>query len=550
MHKFDLIPKTTIALVSTVFTSSIVGLLLLQSLSTSNNPVVLGALSTIIVVNSIAIMGALLSNLQHFKRVVLAPLYQLNHAIEKNLSANELKKATKNAHPHLRSFAKLLYKLKKDNTNHPRLKDKLTGLPSRTLFNENIKAAVKECKRNNKSLALLCLDLNRFKEINESLGHEVGDRILVDVSNRLKNLLREMDSIARLGDDEFAIMLKGTDLKDAETVANKIAINFSMPFLIDNHQLLISPSIGTAVYPDHAKEANELLSKANSAMNIAKSDHITHLVFDEERASKQAVDPSLSSELRDALNQDQLQLFYQPKFSLSENRVVEAEALLRWIHPEKGFIPPDKIVHVAESSGLIHPLTEWVVRTAVKQQKAWEKENIDIGVAVNLSVYNLQNPHLISIIQFLLLESETKENKLILEITEGAMMSNPELAKEILSNLDKMNIKIAIDDFGTGYSSLAYLKNLPVDELKIDRSFVMNLKDDANDLAIVRATIDLAHNLNLSVVAEGVENQESWDILQELGCDLIQGFYLSKPQPVADFENWYHKHSGQKLRLA
>lgn len=423
------------------------------------------------------------------------------------------------------------------------MSDSITGLPSRSLFKDRLQSVITEYQRNRKNFSLLCVDINRFKEINDSLGQDIGDTILHDVSKRLSNLLRDMDTIARLGDDEFAIILKDTDIEGASNVAEKILVNFGMPFFVENHQLLVGPSIGIAEFPLHANSGSKLLQKANYALNIAKNNHLGFACYDESKIHDQVIDISLASELRDAINGNNLQLFYQPKFSLTASKVVEVEALLRWIHPDRGFIPPDQIINVAESSGLIHPLTEWVARTAIQQQKHWEEKGVDLGVAINLSVYNLQNPHLISIIQFIMSECETNPERLILEITEGAMMRNPEQAKEILSTLDKMNIKIAIDDFGTGYSSLAYLKNLPVDELKIDRSFVMNLKDDDNDLAIVRSTIDLAHNLDLSVVAEGVENQESWDKLHALGCDLIQGYYLSKPLPAEEFINWYHSYN-------
>ncbi len=420
------------------------------------------------------------------------------------------------------------------------LNDNLTGLPGRFVFNTYLKSAIKDTERRNSTLALVCLDLNHFKEINDSLGHDMGDSILREVSACLCDVLKDKNAtIARWGDDEFAILLNNSHLAETQIIASKIANCFSVPFLIDQHRLLISPSIGAALYPLHALDATNLICKANSALQTAKIDRLEYYVFNPKKEQNTVSNISLSSELRQALNDNHLLLYYQPKFSLREKKVIEVEALLRWKHPKRGFISPEEIIRTAETSGLIHSLTEWVISSAIRQQKKWEFNNIDLGMAVNLSMYDLHNPHLISVIQLLISECNTKDNKLILEVTEGAMMRNPALARDILATLDAMKIKIAIDDFGTGYSSLAYLKNLPVDELKIDKSFVLNLKDDDTDLAIVRSTIDLAHNLNLRVVAEGVENQESWNKLEDLGCDLIQGFYLSEPRPATDFEQWY-----------
>jgi len=430
------------------------------------------------------------------------------------------------------------------------LLDGLTGLPNRILMIDRFKQLMREKERNKASPGIIILNINRFKEINDSLGNQVGDTLLQDVANRLSNALRNMDVVARISADEFAVLMHNTTLDAAKTVAKKMVNTLALPFQIEAHQIIVEPSIGIALFPDHGVTDSELLRHADVAMHNAKKNHAAFSIYNEDNDDRKnkILKLALSTDIKKALNNNDFELYYQPKFQLFQNKVTSAEALLRWTHPEKGFIPPDQIIEIAEETGLIHPLTEWVVSNAIRQANNWNNDGINIGVAINLSVYNLKNPHLITIINYLLDSSQLKPEQLIFEITESAMMDNPALALETLQALHDKNIKLAIDDFGTGYSSLAYLKKLPVDELKIDRSFVMNLDKDKNDLAIVRSTIDLAHNMGLSVVAEGVENRESWDMLAEMGCDTIQGYYLSKPIPAKDFKEWYVNYSLSVLK--
>jgi len=490
----------------------------------------------------------------HLDKVVLKPLKNLTIALKKQAKGEMTKDISAEKFLEIQelinafNFMHKQIEQRQSDLKHQALHDGLTGLPNRALLLDRIQQVIKESQRTKITPALIMMDLNRFKEINDTLGHQVGDILLQEVSIRLKNVLRDMDTIARLGGDEFAILLHDIDLDDTKIVATKIINSLNQPFQVETHQLLIGASLGIAIFPEHGDSDSELIRHADIAMYVAKKNRLGYSIYSATEDQNSISNLSIASELRDAINNDELELYYQPKFSLRENKTVEAEALLRWIHPEKGFISPEKIIVAAEESGLIHPLTEWIIEKAICQTSNWNNQGIYIGVAVNLSVFNLQNPHLVTIVRYMLDSAQLESGKLILEITESAMMANPKLAAGVLSLLDAMGIKIAIDDFGTGYSSLAYLKNLPVDELKIDRSFVMNLATDKSDAAIVKSTIDLAHNLGLSVVAEGIEDKESWDILHEMGCDLIQGYYLAKPMPAEDFEHWFIEHSLDLLR--
>lgn len=422
------------------------------------------------------------------------------------------------------------------------LHDALTGLPNRTLLLDRLQQAIFNSRREHSQMSLLVMDLNGFKEVNDTVGHHVGDSLLIELGNRLLETIREVDTVARLGGDEFAILLPDAGELRARKVATKVRKALEQVFEVEGFRLYIGASIGIAIYPDHGDRAQTLIQRADVAMYVAKRSKTPHEVYDPQEDQHSVDKLELMSELRNALDTGALNLHYQPKVNISNNEIVGVEALLRWSHPKFGEVPPDEIVAIAEQTGLINPLTDWVVEEAIRQNKQWLNKNLPISVAVNLSVYNLQDLEFAEKIQNLLDKHGLSASYLNMEITESAVMANPKNAIEILTELDMMGVKLAIDDFGTGYSSLGYLKKLPVDELKIDKSFVMNMTTDDNDAIIVRSTIDLAHNLGLKVIAEGVESQEVWDLLEILRCDMAQGYFIEKAMSVSDLEEWVKNH--------
>jgi len=418
------------------------------------------------------------------------------------------------------------------------LHDPLTNLGNRNRLTDRLDQAITMAERTNGSLSLLMLDLNNFKEVNDTLGHPAGDQLLIDVGLRLSNLLRESDTIARLGGDEFAILLPTATEFHATKVGKKIASALAHAFTLDEQQLYISASVGITTYPHHGHDARVLIQRADIAMYQAKNNKTGLAVYDPEKDQHSLQRLGLMADLRIALKQDELDVYYQPQAALGEGRVIGMEALLRWNHPEHGFISPEEVIRLAEQTGLIHEIALWVLTQAVRQTKKWGELGYDLTVAVNLSAQNLEDDRIVEQVRTLLKQYRFPAKQLILEVTENAMMSHPEKAIDILTQLDTMGVKISVDDFGTGYSSLSYLKRLPVNELKIDKSFVFEMIKDENDAVIVRSTIDLAHNLGLKVVAEGVEDKETWDLLQILRCDTVQGYFLSRPVPAQEFLTW------------
>ncbi|MBI3301707.1 MAG: EAL domain-containing protein [Deltaproteobacteria bacterium] len=419
------------------------------------------------------------------------------------------------------------------------LHDALTDLPNRTLFLESLQEAIVDAQRYNKPLALLFLDLDRFREINDTFGHQWGDVLLQQIGPRLRSALRKSDPVARLGGDEFAVLLPTAgDATGATQIARRILSALEQPFVIEGHALDVSASIGIAFYPEHGADTDTLMRRADIAVYMAKraSSGYAFYTADQDHYSPERL--ILTGELRHAIEHDQLLLHYQPKAHFATGQVSHVEALVRWQHPPHGLLPPDRFVPLAEQTGLIKPLSLWVLNTALRQCHAWQQEGLTLHVAVNLSMRNLQDPRLPDIITELLATWSVAPTCLDVEITESALAADPERALEILTRLGEMGVRISIDDFGTGYSSLAYLKRLPVDEIKIDKSFVIGMTADDNDAAIVRSTIDLGHNLGLAVVAEGVENQATWDLLAALGCDFAQGYYLSRPVPAVELTHW------------
>jgi len=382
------------------------------------------------------------------------------------------------------------------------------------------------------------MDLDRFKEVNDTFGHHIGDLLLEQLGERLGGVLRNSDTIARLGGDEFAVLLPTATIDDARQIADRLLQVLEEPFALGGLQLEIDASIGIALSPDHATDADTLLRRADVAMYVAKRGNSGHATYTADQDQHSPMRLAMVGELRRAVENSELSLYFQPKVSLKSGRVTCAEALVRWQHPKHGLLGPDLFVPIAEQTGLIRPLSRWVLDAALRQVNRWRQDGLDLAVAVNLSMRNLHDPEMAETIRQLLARWGVPASCLTIEITESSLMADAARAMEVLSRVRSMGVGVSIDDFGTGYSSLAYLKRLPVHELKIDKSFVAHMASDENDAAIVRSTIGLAHDLGLRVVAEGVEDQQTWDVLAALGCDVAQGYFISRPLPALALGEW------------
>ncbi len=417
--------------------------------------------------------------------------------------------------------------------------DSLTMLPNRVMAQERLEQALRSGERRQAPVTFLLMDLNDFKDINNTLGHHHGDLLLKEIGPRLHGILRQSDTVARLGGDEFALVLPDTDLEGALRVAKKAHEVLAAPFKVEGLNIAVEASIGIACFPDHGTTASVLMQRADVAMYAAKHSGGGSAVYAAERDHYSARRLALMGELRYAIEHNELALFYQPKIHMQTRRVIGVEALLRWKHPHRGVIAPDEFIPLAERSGLIRPLTQWVLSAALDQARAWEQAGFQLSVAVNLSARNLLDAQLPDHLVELLRRTGTPPDRLELEITESTIMVDPARASEVLTRLHHMGISLAIDDFGTGYSSLGYLKRLPVSAVKIDKSFVKNMEADDNDAVIVRSTVELAHNLGLQVIAEGVETSYLWERLAALGCDAAQGYYVSQPMPAEALSRWF-----------
>ncbi len=418
------------------------------------------------------------------------------------------------------------------------LYDPLTGLANRCLLHDRLAHEITRAGREHRPFAVALMDLDRFKEVNDTLGHAVGDELLREVGRRLNATVRSEDTVARLGGDEYVLLLHDLAEKDVGVVVNKVLAALDQPFHWQNQSIDLAASLGVSLYPAHGSDPGALIRCADIAMYAAKRSGKGFVLYAPDQGHARRGDLSLRGELREAIRSDGLSLHYQPKIDHRSDEVVGLEALVRWNHPQRGFLPPDQFVPLAEEAGLIGPLTHWVLRTALGQLAALHRQGHRLGVAVNLSARNLHDMGLPGAIRDLLAETGVAPEQLTLEITESAVMANPSDGLTILTELDRMGVRLAIDDFGTGYSSLAYLKRLPVDELKIDKSFVMDMEENESDAVIVRSTIDLAHNLGLRVTAEGVETREIWGTLTVLGCDRSQGYYMARPMPADRLARW------------
>ena len=433
------------------------------------------------------------------------------------------------------------------------LLDPLTKLPNRLLLEDRIEQAIAHCERNNLICAILFVDLDRFKMVNDSLGHFIGDELLRAVAERLRTLVRAEDTVSRLGGDEFVTLLRDIQSPEsAASVAQKVVEALGRPFLIHTHELIVTPSVGLSLYPKNGDTAQTLITRADAAMYCAKqSGRNNFQLFADQMNTFFPERLSLEKDLRHAMERGELELHYQPKVNMQENQVVGMEALIRWRHPQRGLIPPVEFIPLAEETGLIVPIGRWVIQEACAQTKTWHDKGLSkLHVAVNISGVQFRQKSLQSVIGDALTFSGLSPEFLEIEITESVVMQNAADAIVTLEHLRRIGVSISIDDFGTGYSSLSYLKRFPINTLKIDRSFIKDISEDMDDAAIVRTIIGLAHNLRLKVVAEGVETKQQLQFLHSLGGDEYQGYYMSKPLTAAEFERSFRTNGDEAWSLA
>ncbi len=420
--------------------------------------------------------------------------------------------------------------------------DEVTGLANRALWYDRLGTALAVARRNpGSSVAVMMLDINQFKMYNDSLGHEAGDELLRQIARRLQKVLRDTDTLARLGGDEFGIVLPF--LQDAERAVERVASEvmnaLSAPFTYQQRELCLSSAIGISIFPQHGEDAHILASHADSAMYRAKWNAAPYLFYESDALSPSAREHlQFSGQLHGALEREEFELHYQPKIDLVSGETCGVEALLRWQHPQQGLVLPKQFIPVAEQLGMITSITDWVLDTALAHSKLWAVGDKPMPVSVNVSARSFQSPGLVNRISQSLQRAGLQGESLEIEITEGTLMADLEEGASILERLKQLGISIAIDDFGTGYSSLSYLSRLPIDTLKIDQSFLEGMDSNPRDAAVVRSIIELGHNLNCKVVAEGVEDEVVHSLLRSLGCDFVQGFHISKPLPNEGFGEW------------
>ncbi len=417
--------------------------------------------------------------------------------------------------------------------------DRLTNLPNRILLQDRLEQAVHLAHRDELNMALLVMDLDRFKEINDALGRDQGDRLLQQVSARLKAAVQETETIARSGGDEFVVLLpKISGEQDAIHTAVNIGNALKAAFNLGPSRLDVQASIGIALFPAHGTSAEDLLQRAEVAMYSAKQEKSGYTIYEDKQEKNSPRRVTLVGELRQALEQDELLLQYQPKVDVKTNEVTEVEVLSRWRHPRHGVIPPEEFIPLAERTGLIKVVTAWVLKKALSQLSEWSRAGIELGVSVNISTQDLHDQDLYDRVTGLLAANRLDASQLVLEMTETSIMLDKERATNMLERLAGTGIRISIDDFGTGYSSLAHLSVLPVKEIKIDKSFVVDMKENSKHANIVHAIIDLGHNLDMKVVGEGVENEYAYRALKKLECDSLQGDYLSAPLGADELATW------------
>ena len=418
------------------------------------------------------------------------------------------------------------------------LHDELTALPNRSYFLQELSTSVNSTIETGASVGVLLIDLNRFKIINDTLGHHMGDEVLISVSKRFINKLANKNFLARLGGDEYAVILMDSSFALAQELAESLTNVLKPHIIIDGYHLNVPASIGVSQYPEHGDTPSQLLRHADIAMYQAKRSRQPYCWYQSEFDDNTPDQLALTADLRNAIDKKQIQLQYQPKIALCDGTVYGVEVLARWMHPEFGEVEPDTFINIAERTGMINALTDLVLEIALNQLSEWRANDIQLQMSINISAQNIQNMALTEYLQKIAESYQIKPEWLTLEVTESSVMFDPEQAKQILSNLVQWGASIAIDDFGIGYSSLSNVKLLDINELKIDRSFVVNITEDADDHAIVKSTIELSHRLGLMVTAEGVENRESLELLKELGCDYAQGYYICEPIMSEEFSQW------------
>ncbi|HEX2835050.1 MAG TPA: EAL domain-containing protein [Thermoanaerobaculia bacterium] len=422
---------------------------------------------------------------------------------------------------------------------HQAMHDGLTGLPNRTMLFDALDNAINAAREDKAMLALMLMDLDRFKEVNDTFGHHFGDMLLKQVAFRVQNQMREGDIVARLGGDEFAIVLPRTsDATSTALTARRILNTLEQPFVVEAQVLEVGASIGIALFPEHGTDARTLLRRADVAMYAAKRKESGYSFHRDDHESRTPDQLALVVELRGAIERNELELHFQPKLHVRSGIMTRAEVLIRWNHPQRGHLPPSQFVPIAERTGLIRAMTDWVLDRVLAQCRAWQDEGAPIHVAVNISAKSLLDQSLPSKVQTALDRWRVDPRFLKIEITESSIMADPAHALAILSMLQSMGVRLSVDDFGTGYSSLTHLRELPIDEIKIDKSFVMGMLTSEADAAIVQTVIDLGHNLGKQVCAEGVEDEATWEMLTDLGCDLAQGYWIARPMPGKDLLKW------------
>jgi len=427
--------------------------------------------------------------------------------------------------------------------------DALTGLPNRKLFSERAEQLLQLAARQKLSCTLVMMDIDDFNDINDAIGHQQGDLILQEVVKRLKQNIRATDLLARMGGDEYGLLLYHANAVHAREVVAKLQQHLGQVFEGFSTLFTVTVSVGIAEFPAHGDDYYTILRRADMAMYVAKKHKTTVVCYDPSQEQHQTEHHALLVDLDEAIKTDGLELFYQPQVHMKNNKRISVEALIRWKHPTRGMVFPDQFIPLAEESGLIIPLTWWVLETAARQCATWHQQGLPVNISINITAEFLQEDHVVERICDCIHRHKLPDNVLALEITENTLMVDPAQASNILVEINAMKVDVSIDDFGTGYSSLAYLKYLEIDELKIDRSFIMCMINHANTAVIVKSVIGMAKLMSLRVVAEGVETREEWDLLAEMGCDFIQGYFICRPLPVCEITPWLAHFSRSGLVL-